>query len=719
MMQDPGRGDKAEVSGLTDNPEDVFAAELEYIRSRRGAADQPALPEGGGDRFSLNLAGLALSGGGIRSATFNLGLLQALAKKGLFARFDYLSTVSGGGYIGSSLTSLLSSGSTGVRAEDFPFRFDGREEGAEVKWLRAHSNYLVPRRGALSLSLWRLLSSYLVGLLFTLATTGLIVAFVSASILWLYPPLAGWVAAMRGHPIKLGHDILRHPFHHYRVLFTPALVVLGLWAVLAVIYVLFMRSAWTYSNRARFNLALAQVLRAAAGAAVLGALPLVFALVHDHVGRLWQQLTALVTTSGLGWLSVWLGKGLAPSKSVQSGPVRRALILAVMWLFLVVIVIAMAYPVWLNHVRWAGPIAGLALLGLVFLTSFSDFNRVSMFFFYRDRLSEAYIFKRAAGAAPAMTSNDELQLADTVSRACGGPYPLINTTLNLSSSGSLESSPRQSSLLELRGRQADFFLLSPRYCGSTSTGYVPTKNYDRPPLTLASAMSISGAALNPELGPKTHPALAFLMGLLNVRLGVWAQNPRVFKKGRAIARRAKSLWPLYFFRELVSDTDQWGDLVDLSDGGHLENLGVYELLRRRCRLIVASDVSADPDRHFEDLGNLIRKARIDLGIQVEIDLTALRPAGDPPLSVSHVAVGRIAYPNVDESPLAGVLIYVKPGLIATDPGDLRQYAASHTDFPHDSTIDQFFDEAQFESYRELGYQSGVEVARSYGAQILS
>jgi hypothetical protein len=165
--------------------------------------------------------------------------------------------------------------------------------------------------------------------------------------------------------------------------------------------------------------------------------------------------------------------------------------------------------------------------------------------------------------------------------------------------------------------------------------------------------------------------------------------------------------------ELLGRADEARAFVNLSDGGHIENLGVIELLRRRCRLGVASDASADPLGTFGDLGNLIRKARIDLGVRIEFGeggLEALRRG------YVHAVAGRILYPRDDggDPMLEGTLVYVKSALTPSDPEDLHEYLRSHLSFPHETTADQFFDEAQFESYRELGYQSGKAAAGLWG-----
>jgi hypothetical protein len=147
--------------------------------------------------------------------------------------------------------------------------------------------------------------------------------------------------------------------------------------------------------------------------------------------------------------------------------------------------------------------------------------------------------------------------------------------------------------------------------------------------------------------------------------------------------------------------------VNLSDGGHFENLGLYEMVARRCRLIVVCDAGADPEFKYEDLGNAIRKIRIDHGISIrlhqELPRKCILESSDPD-DLPKVVKGTIEYSTVDGSDPKqdGRLIYIKTHLWSAIPADIRTYALSHDEFPHEGTSDQFFSESQFESYRALG-----------------
>jgi hypothetical protein len=154
--------------------------------------------------------------------------------------------------------------------------------------------------------------------------------------------------------------------------------------------------------------------------------------------------------------------------------------------------------------------------------------------------------------------------------------------------------------------------------------------------------------------------------------------------------------------ELLGLTDDERRYVYLSDGGHFENLALYELVRRRCRFIIAGDADSDFDMAFGDLGNAIEKCRTDFGIDIEIDVESLRCDPTTKLSKWHCVVGKIHYENVDKDIPPGVLLYLKPSLTGDEPTDVLRYKSQHPKFPDQTTANQWFDESEFESYRALG-----------------
>jgi hypothetical protein len=207
------------------------------------------------------------------------------------------------------------------------------------------------------------------------------------------------------------------------------------------------------------------------------------------------------------------------------------------------------------------------------------------------------------------------------------------------------------------------------------------------------------------MGYHSSPTLAFLMTIFNVRLGWWLRNPRWAEVWTDKYSRLSLRELLSELLGMTTDDRSW---VYLSDGGHFENLGVYELVRRRCRFIVASDAGQDGHVTFEDLGNAIEKCRSDFGVDIEIDLTNIR-RGTSRFSEWHCAIGTIRYDSQDPNEAAGTLLYLKSSLTGDEPADVLRYASLHPAFPHESTSDQFFDESQFESYRALGYHIGCNV----------
>src|SRR2546426_2805789 len=123
---------------------EVFPAELVQIRERRAKLGQP-LGKSQRPDPRLGLVGLALSGGGIRSASLALGFVQRLAQQGVLERVDYLSTVSGGGLTGACLSAVLNSPDTSTKPDRFPLGFkEGEPESSAIRHLRDHSNYLAP-----------------------------------------------------------------------------------------------------------------------------------------------------------------------------------------------------------------------------------------------------------------------------------------------------------------------------------------------------------------------------------------------------------------------------------------------------------------------------------------------------------------------------------------------------------------------------------------------
>jgi hypothetical protein len=210
-------------------------------------------------------------------------------------------------------------------------------------------------------------------------------------------------------------------------------------------------------------------------------------------------------------------------------------------------------------------------------------------------------------------------------------------------------------------------------------------------------MAISGAAVSPNQGYNSSPLIGFLLMLFNVRLGWWLGNPG---EGECYYREAPKYSLTPALRELAGITRDDSKWIYLSDGGHFENLGLYEMVRRRCRRIVVSDAGCDPTFSFEDLGNAVRKIYIDFGVSINFDKLEIKARQNPPVPGMRFAIGTIHYPGSDQE---GWLLYLKPTYMATtERADVRSYASASPAFPHESTTDQWFSESQLEAYRALG-----------------
>jgi len=275
-----------------------------------------------------------------------------------------------------------------------------------------------------------------------------------------------------------------------------------------------------------------------------------------------------------------------------------------------------------------------------------------------------------------------------------GPFPLLNCSLNLAGSSDLE----------LNTRHGASFTLTPLRCGSARplVGYAPTwsgKGTFADGVQLGQAVAVSGAAVSSNMGYNTSSLVAFLLTMFNVRLGWWFPNP-----GKECwCKRGLTNSLVYLLAELFGEADEKRDFVNVSDGGHFENLGIYELVRRRCRVIIACDAECDPDLQFPSLGKMIRNCETDFGAEIDLNVDSIRIQANR-LSLAHCAVGTIKYCTGE----IGRLIYLKASITGDEDVSVAQYRCQHPAFPHESTANQFYSEDQFESYRRLG----LEMVRS-------
>jgi hypothetical protein len=733
------------------------------------------------------LVGLALSGGGIRSASFCLGALQALDKAGVLDNIDYLSTVSGGGYIGAS----LSAGMTCSRGK-FPFKSSlSQNEPLAVQHIRDHSNYLFPS-GIINISynvvvyLRGLVANALLilpWLLFAAAITILAnptVAALNSSVLWTWLPTIMWSGPFAATLIVL-------------YFFTLVLLAWSLirgsgaaeigswwtrvcaWILLGLLLLPFLElQPVILSGLFEWRNGQTSFLAGVAGslqniAAVLAPFSAAIALFSRHIGRLLKQGGEKPTLSAaamrvLGKVAVYIAGAAVP------------FLLWMAYLYLSFIGIrdyagvqnyeflngygSYYYhtPLWLRtvseHFFGYGThiffgygtcimcfyfVVGVLLLVLSIPLSP---NGNSLHRLYRDRLSKAFLFdpchivgrKRAASwFAPGRVVSMPLSDSRAAAKMASGdfdlgpldgfklskinciftPYHLINTALNI----------QGSKYANRRSRNADFFMFSPKFIGSHATRYVHTQAFeDRvAEADLATAMAVSGAAASSNMGANSIKALAPTLAILNIRLGYWLPNPRQIAKGVSSAAAFSGLRDqLYFLREMLAGMREDSEIIYLTDGGHIENLGIYELLRRRCQLIVAIDAEADPEMSFGSLITLQRYARIDLGIIINLPWATIRDGtrsasaeiaksgGLPPHAAPHgphCAVGEIQYPHGRK----GILIYVKSSLSGDENDCIVDYKRRFPSYPHETTADQLFSEEQFEAYRALGFHAVNEL----------
>jgi len=354
----------------------------------------------------------------------------------------------------------------------------------------------------------------------------------------------------------------------------------------------------------------------------------------------------------------------------------------------------------------------VCLIGFLLLTWRVDINEFSLDAFYRNRLARCYLgaTRRPGERSPqnftGFDDKDDLPLSDLAES--DGPLHIINCSLNLGGSKDLE----------LHTRHSAIFTFTPLYYGSSyrikgkglpvkgvEIGYTATNKYGdqfyQP--SLGQAIAVSGAAANPNMGYHTSPITAFLMTLFNARLGGWFPNPRDTSVNRSSPRFSMK----YLLMELFGLANERSTYLSVSDGGHFENLGAYELIKRKCKVIIISDAECDPKFQFEGLGTLIRMCEVDFGAKIDIDVSSIRPHAESCWSRNRCAVGKITYQDelgaTSKDQSEGILIYLKASMNGREGTAVMQYKLAHPDFPHDTTADQFYGEDQFESYRSLGY----------------
>lgn len=766
----------------------IYPEEIEAINARRKRLKRKpvVLERAGKDRegnpvlkpnVKSDLVGLSLSGGGVRSASFCLGAMQALDEAGVIKKIDYLSTVSGGGCIGTSTIAAMHA----TRDDKFPFPSELEpEEQPGLRHVRDHSNYLFPRGKS---DIFNNLAIYLRGL----AANAILVL-----------PFLLLFAALTIYSNPTVPDLTRTDFFGTPFLGLIRVSYFGitLHILLAILVLLCVWAYWrSFSGQYRDVGAAFTLLSAIA---LLGLLITAFfelqpvaldglfnlsknqtdlrAQVIQWFTRLSAVLAAFAAV--VGFLAPLFGQLLKKGVEDPGWKARLGRILAKLAVYVAAaalpLVLWVAYlylsywgiydPDYPGHYRapeWLLALAtktfgapgalkqlyfvvGIALLlGSMLLAP----NANSLHRLYRDRLSKAFLFnpkkreedfleqigsgidasKGKLGVPQAKktrsaANSDSGDLAPLDDLKLSGldcdyvPYPIINTALNI----------RGSRYANQRGRNADFFALTPRFIGSKSTHYVRTEQMEKQvrDLDLAAAMAISGAAASSNMGSQTIGILSPTLAILNIRLGFWLPNPMWATTSKMASLFVWLFDQCYFLREMFGGLDEKSGLVYLTDGGHVENLGIYELLRRRCQVIIAVDAEADPDMSFNSFVALQRYALIDLGVLVALPWSKIRDAtqkaskeiadtgGKTPADAAfgpHCAVGEIRYPDGG----TGVLVYIKSSITGDENDYVVDYKRRYPAFPHEPTADQLFSEEQFEVYRALGFHATRRMLRGW------
>jgi hypothetical protein len=613
----------------------------------------------------MDAVGLSISGGGIRSATFALGVVQQLARKGILRQVDYLSTVSGGGYLGAFISSFLNDNEGKVslrpKKDNLPFGAEKDPESRGVRQLRNHSKYLT--EGGIG-TLAMIVAVIVYGVLTSLL---LLSPFLLASVL-----IAAWG--------------FQEPFKNpgpFLSLSLPTIIVLAVLAAGILLLPFFSRGRGLQSFWGRVC-----ILVAAVSVLFLAgeSLPHLLKATRYIGGPDVLFFSTVAAPVVLGSLGLWLGvKSLAGRIVLGLFTIVGPMMMLAAFLWLVdFFIVASSEP----------PILFLLFLTLgawIYSSFVLNINYASPHAFYRDRLARTYLIRPADG-----DESVKSQKLSKMNESEKAPYQLINCAINIPNS----KDP------DLRGRNTDFFVFSKHFCGGPMAGFCPTTDWEKldSHLDLGTAMAISGAAAAPHMGMLTSARYTFLLALLNVRLGYWL--PKATPGGNGVKRFLPPMAWYYFFLELSGRMSEKTPHLYVSDGGHIENLGIYELLRRRCKFVIAIDGEADPNRSFGGLLTLTQLAKIDLGVTIEPDLTDLRTDSEGH-GRAHFGLSRIEYGD-DQY---GLLLYIKSSLTGNESEFLKKYRAENPAFPHQSTAQQLFSETQFEAYRALGEHIAQDLFR--------
>lgn len=353
----------------------------------------------------------------------------------------------------------------------------------------------------------------------------------------------------------------------------------------------------------------------------------------------------------------------------------------------------------------------ICALGVAVFAWRVDINEFSLNAFYRHRLTRCFLGAsrhqedRKPHPFTGFDAKDDIKLAELLDQkeVPRGPLHIINCALNLGGSSDLSLHTRHSSIFTLTplSSGSSYSIKNQNKTEIETIGYVATNRYggEEAQPTLGQSISVSGAAASPNSGYHTSAPVAFLMTLFNARLGWWFPNP-----SKSACHNPSPLFSItYILSELFGCANEKSNFLAVSDGGHFENLAAYELIKRKCKVIIISDGECDPQLQLEGLATLIRMCKVDGLAEIDIDARAIRSQNKFGWSRDRWAVGKIKYlkDNID-GPDTGYLIYLKASMNGCENTSILQYKAIHPDFPHETTGDQFYAEDQFECYRSLG-----------------
>ncbi len=687
------------------------------------------------DDPELGRLGICCSGGGIRSASYSLGALQVLRREGVLGQAAHLAAVSGGDYIAIAHVVLVSETLGPDNASPFPEdEASGRrtkEEqffgdlppwaplSPEEQHLRDHTTYLAP---GLQGKAW-LGINLLYGL-----------------VRHLVPSAAGILLLATAFGVAFGRWVgptLRHTPGHRAISYAcPIWLIVALGLVIGGLLLARQRTQ-TSGRPGGASLAALQsavgflVMAQAAVALLLIGLPalLVF-LSHRPID--WLH-SVLLTTSTLEFGSLALISVLA--YLARRGALRKIVPIGTAVIGpLVVAIPFVGVTYWAalraNHFLWR-PLAYVLVSGALLAVYWRlDETTPNMHLFYRERLATAFIGLRKAAR---VGSDVLLEYEQPLWREPIWFTKVVRGTDSARLPNLVVCAAVNVSRDVPPGRLAASFTFERDYSGGPLTGYVPTRLLERTTgggrLTLPAMMAISGAGVAPSMGKMTRAWARLLLSLFNARLGVWLPNP--LHQGSVGPRRIRRLRASgsepspdeddrlgtgsrrgrpgisYVLRESLGLNDLGRPFLYVTDGGHWDNLGLVELLRRGCGQILCFDAAGDDLRHFDMLSDAIALARSDLGVRIDIDVDPLRP-GDDGLSPSDHCRGTITYPDGT----AAVLVFAKAAMAKDAPQDLKAFREHDPRFPTNSTLDQFFDDRQFESYRALGAHAAAGAVRS-------